>query len=219
MRHLGLQAYARKVALKLSGGTRRKLSMAIALIGGPRVVFLDEPSAGMDPVARRSMCNAIASAARGRSIILTTHHLEEVEALANRVGIMVAGEFRCLGSLTHLKSKYGQGYWLEFRIPDSQKPVVVDFVRAKFGRALVEEDAPGFLKLKAVDPSLRLSTVFEEVEANRDVLRLQDYAVSQPTLEQVFLNISEMEEAARIRSDSVGRRRHTSHTATNCPST
>ena len=203
MQHLGLTQYAKKEARKLSGGNKRKLSLGIALIGGPKVVMLDEPSAGMDPVARRGMCEAIATAAQGRAVILTTHHLEEVEALANRVGIMAAGEFKCLGSLTHLKAKFGEGYWLEFRVPDQRRELVLEFVKNKFGEAAVEEVAPGYVKMKAPGTALRLSFIFEEIEKHRASLGVQDYAVSQPTLEQVFLNISEMQEMRqRIRSES-----------------
>ena len=79
---------------ELSGGNRRKLSVAMSLIGGPSVVFLDEPSAGMDPVARRGMWTAIQRAAKYCSVVLTTHHLEEVEALAETVAIMVDGTLR-----------------------------------------------------------------------------------------------------------------------------
>eukprot|EP00997_Jenningsia_sp_PLL12_P003674 NODE_1700_length_1089_cov_35.468269_g1385_i0.p1 GENE.NODE_1700_length_1089_cov_35.468269_g1385_i0~~NODE_1700_length_1089_cov_35.468269_g1385_i0.p1 ORF type:complete len:162 (-),score=46.22 NODE_1700_length_1089_cov_35.468269_g1385_i0:110-595(-) len=154
---------------------------------------MDEPSAGMDPVARHNMCEAILGMSRGRSVILTTHHLEEVEALAGRVGIMVGGRFRCLGSVRHLKTKFGRGYWLEFRVASSeQKAGLREFVEERFGSYTVEEEQTTFLRLRAARGDLRLSEVFENIEKNRDRLGVLDYAVSQPTLEQVFLNISGM---------------------------
>jgi ATP-binding cassette subfamily A (ABC1) protein 3 len=110
---LDLLQYANKLAGTLSGGNKRKLSVAIALIGAPRVVVLDEPSTGMDPVARRFMWDVISRAVTGRkecSLLLTTHSMEEVEALCGRVGIMVGGRLRCLGSAQHLKSRFGSGY-------------------------------------------------------------------------------------------------------------
>lgn len=93
--------------------------MACAIIGDPSIVFLDEPSTGMDPQARRFMWRIISSIAtvkRQSTIILTTHSMEEAEALSTRLGIMVKGNFRCLGTPQHIKSKYGEGYELEVKI-------------------------------------------------------------------------------------------------------
>jgi len=105
---LGLAAYAKHPCGTYSGGNKRKLSLGMALIGNPRIVFLDEPSTGMDPQARRDMWNLISQTMSGRSVILTTHSMEECEALCERIGIMVAGQFRCIGSSQHLKSKFGR---------------------------------------------------------------------------------------------------------------
>lgn len=80
-------------------------------IGDPAVLFLDEPSSGMDPVTRRAMWNLIANAVaeKNMSAVLTTHSMEECEALCGRVGVMVAGSLVCLGSVQHIKSRFGQG--------------------------------------------------------------------------------------------------------------
>lgn len=117
MEEMNLTQYADRVASALSGGNRRKLSMAIALVSEPPVVFADEPSTGMDPKARRSMWKIILRIARskGTSVVLTSHSMEEVEALCSRVGIMVGGRMRCLGSIQHLKNKFGRGWMLEVR--------------------------------------------------------------------------------------------------------
>jgi ATP-binding cassette, subfamily A (ABC1), member 3 len=114
-----LRPYANKLAGTLSGGNKRKTSVAVALIGAPPLVFLDEPSTGMDPVARRFMWRAIARVATERkqcSIILTTHSMEEVEALCERIGIMVGGRLRCLGTAQHLKNTHGQGFMSDMRL-------------------------------------------------------------------------------------------------------
>ena len=80
-------------------------------MGDPAVVFLDEPSSGMDPVTRRAMWNLIAQAVEEKkmSAVLTTHSMEECEALCGRVGVMVAGSLVCLGSIQHIKSRFGHG--------------------------------------------------------------------------------------------------------------
>ncbi|KPA75144.1 ATP-binding cassette protein subfamily A member 7 putative (ABCA7) [Leptomonas pyrrhocoris] len=103
-----LTEYRHVLSGELSGGNRRKLSVAIALIGAPKVVCLDEPTSGLDPLARRVMWRALDRVSCMCSIILTTHHLEEVEALADCVGIMVDGGLRCFGDLPHLRHKYAR---------------------------------------------------------------------------------------------------------------
>jgi len=99
-----------KPAGTLSGGNKRKLSVAIAMIGNPPIIFLDEPSNGMDPEARRFMWAVIQKISTQRkksSVILTTHSMEEAETLCRRIGIMVKGRFKCLGSSTGIKDRYG----------------------------------------------------------------------------------------------------------------
>ncbi|GMF52592.1 unnamed protein product [Phytophthora lilii] len=93
MEQLNLTAFKDKLAGSLSGGNKRKLSVAIAMIGSPKILFLDEPSTGMDPVSRRFMWDVISEIPtynKESTVVLTTHSMEECEALCTRVGIMVA---------------------------------------------------------------------------------------------------------------------------------
>lgn len=116
VQQLGLQAHAKRQAGGYSGGNKRKLSVAIAMIGNPKIVFLDEPSTGMDPVSRRKMWEVIADISTRTlqtSVILTTHSMEECEALCSRIAIMVGGRFRCIGSNQHLKDRFGKGYSMD----------------------------------------------------------------------------------------------------------
>jgi ABC-type multidrug transport system ATPase subunit len=85
-------------------------------VGDPAVVFLDEPSSGMDPLTRRAMWNLISNAVvkKNMSVVLTTHNMEECEALCNRIGIMVAGSLVCLGSVQQIKSCFGSGIYTPF---------------------------------------------------------------------------------------------------------
>lgn len=113
LRVLNLEEWADKLVSKYSGGTRRKLAMAIALIASPRIVLLDEPSCGLDPESRRGMWDVLSSRREGRSYILTTHSMEEAEAICTRIGIMVNSRLVCLGTSQQLKSTYGSGYRLQ----------------------------------------------------------------------------------------------------------
>jgi len=119
LQDLNLMNYVGSRAGQLSGGNKRKLSVAMATIGEPPMVFLDEPSAGMDPVARRGMWSVVQHIADKRKksvVILTTHSMEEAEALCSRVAIQVDGCFRCLGTPQQIKSKYGHGLELNVRL-------------------------------------------------------------------------------------------------------
>ena len=109
---LELSPHRHKLAMRLSGGMKRKLCVAIALIGDPEVVLLDEPSAGLDPVSRRNLWSVILRTMSHRAVILTTHSMDEAEALCKRIGIMVKGQLRALGTKQHLKNKFGSGYEL-----------------------------------------------------------------------------------------------------------
>ena len=113
---LELRPHRYKLARVLSGGMKRKLCVAAALIGDPQVVLLDEPSAGLDPKSRRNLWDVIQSTMKQRSVVLTTHSMDEAEALCNRIGIMVRGQLHALGTKQHIKRKFGQGYELVVRL-------------------------------------------------------------------------------------------------------
>ncbi|KAG1338408.1 ABC transporter A family member 1 [Cocos nucifera] len=113
-----LWKHADKPSYSLSGGNKRKLSVAIAMIGNPPIVILDEPSTGMDPLAKRFMWDVISrlSTRRGKTaVILTTHSMNEAQALCTRIGIMVGGSLRCIGSPQHLKTRFGNHLELEVK--------------------------------------------------------------------------------------------------------
>jgi len=101
----------------LSGGNKRKLCVADALIGGPDLLFFDEPSTGLDPIARRFLWNTLSQSLKSRSssIVLTTHSMIEAESLCDNIGIMVNGKLVCFGSTQDLKNKYGQGYLITIK--------------------------------------------------------------------------------------------------------
>lgn len=122
-----LQEHANKPTGMYSGGNKRKLSIAIAMIGNPHVMFLDEPTAGVDPAARRKIWTTLMQAQKelGSAIILTSHSMEECQALCNRLCIMVNGSFRCLGSSQHLKSKFGQGFTVLIKLKSSADEATV----------------------------------------------------------------------------------------------
>ncbi|XP_061664469.1 phospholipid-transporting ATPase ABCA1-like isoform X2 [Syngnathoides biaculeatus] len=190
---LGLVKYAAKPAGTYSGGNKRKLSTAIALIGCPPLVFLDEPTTGMDPKARRFLWDCILSVVKeGRSVVLTSHSMEECEALCTRMAIMVNGHFKCLGSIQHLKSRFGDGYTVMVRVrgfPAPLKPVE-DFVERTFPGSILKEKHHNTLQYQLPARQGALAHIFRHFDEQQERLGVDDYSVSQTTLDQVFVNFA-----------------------------
>ncbi|XP_078054223.1 phospholipid-transporting ATPase ABCA1-like [Mustelus asterias] len=193
MKKLGLSRYADRPSGTYSGGNKRKLSTAIALIGCPPVIFLDEPTTGMDPKARRFLWNCILSVIKeGRSVVLTSHSMEECEALCTRMAIMVNGRFRCLGSVQHLKSRFGDGYTIILRM-DSSTPdcsPVEEFMMSTFPGCVLKEKHHSMLQYQIPTGCCSLAKIFSALTTNKENLKIEDYSVSQTTLDQVFVNFA-----------------------------
>uniref|UniRef100_T1J7T4 ATP-binding cassette sub-family A member 2 n=1 Tax=Strigamia maritima TaxID=126957 RepID=T1J7T4_STRMM len=186
---LDLLQYADKPAGTYSGGNKRKLSTAIALIGGPPVIYLDEPTTGMDPYSRRFLWNLIIDLIKeGRSIVLTSHSMEECEALSTRLAIMVNGRFRCLGSIQHLKNRFGEGYSILVRTKEHEVEPVLRFFKRTFPDAILKERHHNIIQYELKSTTISLSYVFSKMESAVEDLCIEDYSVSQNTLDNVFIN-------------------------------
>ena len=134
LKNMDLTQYRDILAGTYSGGNKRKLSVAMALIGNPSVVFLDEPSAGMDPEARKKMWKILGRIKKQKSaVILTTHSMEEAEALCDRMTIMVRGRLKCIGTSTWIKNKFGDGFEIEIKVEPPPEDYVADFTKAFYG--------------------------------------------------------------------------------------
>ena len=110
---MALTEKAGAVCKTYSGGNKRKLSVAMSMVANPRVSFLDEPSTGMDPETRRHMWAFISRIAQSRAVVLTTHSMEEADALCSRIGIMIHGNLRAEGTSQELKAAYGSGFLVQ----------------------------------------------------------------------------------------------------------
>uniref|UniRef100_A0A3Q3DGY5 ATP binding cassette subfamily A member 1 n=1 Tax=Hippocampus comes TaxID=109280 RepID=A0A3Q3DGY5_HIPCM len=192
IRKLGLLKYADKAAGSYSGGNLRKLSTAMALIGAPPVVFLDEPTTGMDPKARRALWNCILDVIKeGRSVVLTSHSMEECEALCTRMAIMVNGRFKCLGSVQHLKNRFGDGYTIILRVagPDPDLLPVMKFIESELSGSTLKEKHRNMLQYQLPSSRCSLTHIFFTLANNKHALKIEDYSVTQTTLDQVDAHI------------------------------
>jgi len=195
-----LDEYADNLVKSFSGGNKRKLSTCLSLLGNPKIVFMDEPSTGMDPVTRREMWDVIASMKKGRAIILTTHSMTEADALCNQIGIMVSGTLRCLGSSQHLKNKYGSGYRLAIKAAIRQTDQISEFVTNLYPSAKFLNEMAGTINFEIPQKDVQLVQIFQSIESHKATLGINDYSVSQTSLEQVFLRFAQEQ---RDRDDSM----------------
>ncbi|TPX71151.1 hypothetical protein SpCBS45565_g01187 [Spizellomyces sp. 'palustris'] len=205
LQSLDLVPHADKQSRHLSGGNRRKLSVGIAVVGKPPVIILDEPSTGMDPVSKRLMWDLIQDLRTEHAVVLTTHSMEEAEAISTRIGIMTAGQLRCLGSAQHLRTRYGSGYQLDLRTSSKQSASQVqDFVSNTFPNAQLAEQGNRHLRYALSQHAVgSLATVFEAIEDYCQSVQnpgIEDYALSRTSLEQVFLDFAR-QAAARDEGD------------------
>ncbi|ESQ45798.1 hypothetical protein EUTSA_v10010099mg [Eutrema salsugineum] len=200
-----------------SGGMKRRLSVAVSLIGDPKLVFLDEPTTGMDPITRRHVWDIIQETKKGRAIILTTHSMEEADILSDRIGIMAKGRLRCIGTSIRLKSRFGTGFIAnisfvesnnqenngnnhngEAGAADSREPVK-KFFKDHLSVKPIEENKAFMTFVIPHDKENLLTGFFAELQDRETEFGISDIQLGLATLEEVFLNIArkaELESAA-----------------------
>mmetsp|Transcript_15168 Transcript_15168/g.38032 ORF Transcript_15168/g.38032 Transcript_15168/m.38032 type:complete len:1527 (+) Transcript_15168:237-4817(+) len=187
---------ANNQAGSFSGGMKRRLSVAIALIGEPSVIFLDEPTTGMDPISRRQVWDVIEAVKQDRCVVLTTHSMEEADILGDRIGIMAKGRLRCLGGGVHLKSKFGAGYQISVLAPDKSMEAIKNLFKEMLG---VEAAAQTNTHVSFnIDPDKEklMPPFFDAFDQQREALEVESMQVAMSTLEDVFLNIAKQAEVA-----------------------
>ncbi|EGD73013.1 ATP-binding cassette [Salpingoeca rosetta] len=187
---LMLEKHADKPCGTYSGGNKRKLSTAIALCGPSPVIYLDEPTTGMDPGARRFLWNTLLRVMQsGRSIVLTSHSMEECEALCTRLAIMVNGRFQCIGSLQRLKDRFGRSLNVVITAPRESMAQLKDFFASKFPTMNITDEHQNQITFE-LSGERKWSYVFTVMEEAKQNFPIRDYSVSQTTLEQVFLRFA-----------------------------
>ncbi|XP_058060642.1 phospholipid-transporting ATPase ABCA1-like [Anopheles bellator] len=208
-RQFGFDKHLDKQVKAYSGGNKRKLSTALAMLGNPSVVYLDEPTSGMDPGAKRNLWNGVCRMRdSGKTIVLTSHSMEECEALCTRLAIMVNGEFKCLGSPQHLKNKFSQGFVLTIKAKrggdgaagkgkDGKDAAVngdtidlqniKDHIVTQFPDSTLKEEYQDLLTYYIRSSNMKWSQIFGIMERAKQWLNIEDYSIGQTSLEQVFL--------------------------------
>lgn len=186
------------VACNLSGGQRRKLSIGIAFIGNSDIIFLDEPTSGIDISARKKVWVMLKKYKAAKVIILTTHYMEEAEELGDRIGIMASGTMKCVGPPLFLKNAFHAGHNLiivkEEMKPDEDKKaqeeitefIITDLPKARFRRVAGKEvtyDLPA-------SESKKFKEFFTKLDANIEKLKIKSYGMTTNSLEDIFLQVA-----------------------------
>merc|ERR1711871_58599 len=196
---LDLLPKAEEMSSTLSGGQKRRLSIAMGVIGNPKVIFLDEPTTGLDPNTRRFVWDYIMEIKEGRVIVLTTHSMEEADALCNRIGIMVNGRLMSLGTPQQLKGAYGAGYNLLVRLKPEGFSAGGDLwskLQEVYGQKVAyaeHSSSEGLRVFNISDNDLDLGALFGLLEESRESLFIEDYSITQTTMEQVFTKFAQFQ--------------------------
>ena len=179
----------------LSGGQKRKLCIALALIGDSKIILLDEPTSGMDVLARKNLWEFLKNYKKNKIILLTTHFLDEAEYLGDRIGIMSDGHFQCCGTSSFLKSKYPCGFNINLLI----NPIKFneEYKKQIYGELLIYEPnleikvaSKGIFSINIQSNNNSIPEIFNYIEENKDNFGIEDYTVSSTSLEDVFLKIN-----------------------------
>jgi len=201
LKQVDLYNVRNKKAGKYSGGMKRRLCVAMSLVGRPEVILMDEPSTGLDPKARTNLWSVIRTAKKKSCLLLTTHSMEEAEALCDRVGIFVNGEMKSIGAPALLKSKFGDNFKLTISTSSSEEPKLTELVKEKFPQSILFNSPVSGTRIYQLPRSqTKLSEVFAAVKLWGDQVKMTDWGISNVTLEEVFLQIALSEEETKNES-------------------
>jgi ABC-2 type transport system ATP-binding protein len=187
MEDVGLSEKAKSWVGKLSGGQRQRLAVACALVGDPHLLFLDEPTTGLDPQSRRHLWDIIRKLQEeGRSVLLTTHYMDEAERLCNRVAIIDHGNIIALGSPSELIAGLGGEHIVEFALADGGSASGDELAGLPAVRE-VRADGNG-IAVTVTEPHIAIPALLQYLQARK--LSLARLSTRNASLEDVFVNLT-----------------------------
>ena len=181
-----------QIIKSLSGGQKRRLSMAISMLGNPEIIFLDEPTTGMDPESKREVWKLINNFKRDRCVILTTQLMDEADILSDKIGILVKGELKLVDSPLALKNKFLNKYKLTLVPIANGADNLKAYVTQIFGAYENMKETEGCLNIWVDGRKIKEIGVFiESVEKNPGYMGIKEWGISMTTLEEVFRKVNE----------------------------
>jgi len=195
LKEVGLENSAHDIADTFSGGMKRKLSVAIAFIGSSQVIFLDEPTTGMDAFSRRKIWDIIQRNKTDKIIVLTTHFMEEADFLGDKIAIMSKGKIKAQGTSLFLKNHFGIGYHLHIiKNPNFNNDAMSQFIDKYIrGKQILQTGRGSGIEITYQLPIAELKhfpNFLRSLEQNMVTLNMQSYGISITTLEEVFIKIA-----------------------------
>jgi len=190
LKDLFLEEKANTTVSNLSGGMKRRLNLAMAVIHEPEVVVLDEPSEGLDPQSRRVLWNYIKSLRddEGKTVILTTHLMDEADSLSDRIAIIDHGELLRLDTPENLKKEIGEGDVVEMVLSDPEKNQELVDELEKLDEIIAVLEVDSQVNIRAMNAVAKLPRIMERVEEVG--VRIADLSIRQNTLEDVFIELT-----------------------------
>ncbi|KAF5078586.1 putative multidrug ABC transporter ATP-binding protein YbhF [anaerobic digester metagenome] len=190
LKDLFLEEKANTTVSNLSGGMKRRLNLAMAVIHEPEVVVLDEPSEGLDPQSRRVLWNYIKSMRDddGKTVILTTHLMDEADSLSDRIAIIDHGKLLRLDTPENLKKEIGEGDVVEMVLSDPEKNCELINELENLDEIIAAFEMDGKINIRALNAVAKLPRIMEQVESTE--VRIADLSVRQNTLEDVFIELT-----------------------------
>lgn len=187
---VSLTSAASAPASTYSGGMKRRLSVAIASMGDPQIIFLDEPTTGLDPLSRRRVWGMIERLKEGRVICLTTHSMEEADVLGNEIAILASGRLRAIGTSLFLKNRFGKGYQVALMSTPDDADQLVGVVKQMLPGVDIISNSAGYITIgipKGVAAFIPRFFKYLETEGSHMV---KEWGISNTTLEEVFLRLA-----------------------------
>ena len=176
----------------LSGGQKRKLCIALALIGSPKVILLDEPTSGMDIPSKIELWNFLKDYKKDKIILYTTHSLDEAEYLGDRIGILYDGKFICSGTSSYLKTKYSCGFSINLIINsllnEKKKQIFFEEIKKFDNKASIKINNNKSYSMN-ITTTNNIKQLFEYIDKSKEEYDIKDYTINSTTLEDVFLKI------------------------------
>src|SRR5262245_1779923 len=187
IQRVSLDEKARSYVVKLSGGQKQRLAVACALVGDPELLFLDEPTTGLDPQSRRQLWDIISQfRASGRTVMLTTHYMDEAERLCDRVAVVDRGLVIALGTPTELIARLGGQHVIDFSLAENQTPTADEF--AKLSSVIATRLEAGQYSLTVTEPHVALPALLRHLQQAE--WELATLTTRHATLEDVFVNLT-----------------------------
>ncbi|WP_080147249.1 ATP-binding cassette domain-containing protein [Marinilactibacillus piezotolerans] len=189
----GLFDAANKQTKEYSGGMRRRLDIAASIVVTPDLLFLDEPTTGLDPRSRNQVWDVIRALTKaGTTVLLTTQYLEEADQLADRIAVIDKGEIIAEGTATELKASVGSGMLHLTLKNEADRTQAESLIESSVGLVLSESSRAAEVLVKVEDPAIATTILNHLAEAG---IELVTFSLSQPSLDEVFLALTEEEEA------------------------